>query len=356
MTSRLHFPSRLLRLAAWLAGLALGCLPAYACTIAILTDGEHVLYCNNEDSLNPRTRIWFVPGGEGHHGCVYLGHDDGATQGGFNERGLAFDFISGVAEEWKHDPKRKDLPPARSPSLMLETCATVEEAIAFYEVHNEPAFSRATIFVADRTGASAIIGARNGALHVVRATECHASGANGAIANRMLASDRTPTLANATQILRAAMQRHFFGVFGTQYSNVFDLKSGDIFIYQFPLGDDPVKLNLAEELKKGAHLIENRTPRTPYVFVAALTTVPSLAFMLLATRLRQRRKLVPAATGLAIVWALAIGALFYFIGQGGRANSLTIVPVYLAPLVVIVCVGWFVRLRKLPTEPSTAHP
>ncbi len=42
---------------------------ARACTIAVLTDGERVLFCNNEDWSNPNTRIWFIPG-EGGRGCA----------------------------------------------------------------------------------------------------------------------------------------------------------------------------------------------------------------------------------------------------------------------------------------------
>src|SRR4051812_49612371 len=43
------------------------------------------------------------------------------------------------------------------------------------------------------------------------------------------------------------------GQYATKYSNIFDLKSGDIFLFPFPDRDDEVKLNLAVELKKGGH-------------------------------------------------------------------------------------------------------
>jgi hypothetical protein len=318
---------------------------AHACTIVVLADDGRVLFCNNEDWMNPKTRIWFVPG-VGRNGCAYVGYDDRAMQGGVNVHGLAFDFVAGSKEKWQKDPTRKDLGPAQSPSRMLETCATVDEAIAFYEAHNEPAFAGARIFIADRTGASAIIGVKNGRLEVAKTTECRAFGARGDIATRMLTNDRAPTLANATRILRASAQRNFFGAFGTQYSNVFDLKTGDIFIFQFPLGNDVVKLNLAEELIKGAHVIENRTPMAPYAFVVSLTCVPSIGFMAFATLAKKRRKIALALSLLAVFWVTGIGVLFFLLGRDGRANSLTIMPVTLAPLVVILCVGWFAGLRK----------
>jgi C-terminal processing protease CtpA/Prc len=37
------------------------------------------------------------------------------------------------------------------------------------------------------------------------------------------------------------------------YANIYDLKSGTIFLYPFPGRDDEVKLNLTAELEKGAH-------------------------------------------------------------------------------------------------------
>ena len=66
----------------------------------------------------------------------------------------------------------------------------------------------------------------------------------------MLAQNPNPSLTNAARILRAAVQE---GQYATKYSNVFDLKTGDIYFYLFPDQPEGVKLSLAEELKKGRH-------------------------------------------------------------------------------------------------------
>jgi hypothetical protein len=58
------------------------------------------------------------------------------------------------------------------------------------------------------------------------------------------------TVTNGFSILRNCRQK---GQFATKYSNVYDLKTGDIFLYPFPARDDEVKFNLAVELKKGGH-------------------------------------------------------------------------------------------------------
>jgi hypothetical protein len=315
---------------------------ARACTIVVLADEARVLFCNNEDWSNPRTRIWFVPG-QGGNGCAYVGFDDGATQGGVNTDGLAFDWVAGFKETWQRDPQRKDLGPAQSPSRMLETCATVDDAIAFYEAHNEPAFAGAKIFVADRTGASAIIGIKNGRLHVDKANECRAFGVRREVATKMLNNDPKPTLANAADILKGAIQR---GLYGTKYSNVFDLRSGDIFLFQFSLGSDPVKLNLAEELKKGQHVIENPTVKAPYVWLTMLTLVPSVTLMLLATLAGRRKNITITLALVAIVWGLGAGGAFFLLGKSMGRNELINLPVGVGVVSVVVCAIWFAALRK----------
>src|SRR5262245_1708186 len=146
-----------------LALFAVAVPPARACSIFVLTDGRRVLFCNNEDWSNPKTRIWFVPGGSGRHGCVYVGFDDDWAQGGMNTKGLAFDWVAGFKEKWEPDPK-KATAQGNSAQRMLETCSTVEEAIAFYEKYHEPSFAYGKMLVADPSGASAVIGAQDGQL------------------------------------------------------------------------------------------------------------------------------------------------------------------------------------------------
>jgi len=220
-----------------------------ACTIFVLTDTNRALFGNNEDWSNPKTRIWFVPAGDGHHGCAYVGFDDGWAQGGLNTEGLAFDWVAGFMEKWEPDPGMKRV--RGNPSeRMLETCATVEDAIAFYRKHWEPGFSYAKILVADRTGASAILGAKEGRLQVERANQSRGFGYGRRTLDQMLAKPPEATVADGATILRACLQQ---GQYATKYSSVFDLKSGDIFLFRFPDQDSEVKLNLAIELTKGAH-------------------------------------------------------------------------------------------------------
>ena len=226
----------------------LGAQAARACTIFVLTDGNQTLFCNNEDWSNPKTRIWFLPA-QGHYGCVYVGFDNGWAQGGMNTEGLAFDWVAGYKEEWQPDAQAR--PVIGNPAQrMLQTCATVEDAIAFHHKYREPSFSYARILVADRTGASAVIGAKDGKLHVVRMKQSRGFGYAGTTLDKLLGESAKATPADGARILQTCTQT---GEFATKYYNIFDLKTGDIYLHPTAKQADELKLNLANELEKGAH-------------------------------------------------------------------------------------------------------
>jgi len=225
--------------------------PIYACTIFVLTNGQSVLFCNNEDWTNPNTRIWFVPSGNGFYGCVYVGYDDGWARGGMNTEGLACDWVGGFTEQWQADPSTcvRGNPTER----MLEACATVEEAIVFFQKHKESDFYRAKILVADRTGASAIIGAHEGQLQIEKSKQSRGFGYAFQTLRECLMKKPEPTVAKSASILHDCLQE---GKYATKYSNVFNLKSGDIYLYQFHQHVDSIRLNLTAELSKGAHYFD----------------------------------------------------------------------------------------------------
>lgn len=241
-----------LRLGFALAFCSIGSQETHACTIFILTDTNRVLFCNNEDWSNPKTRIWFIPPGVGYYGCVYVGYDDGWARGGLNTEGLACDWVGGFNEHWRAGP-REECVRGNPTERLLESCATVKDAIGFFRKHPESDFTRAKILVADKTGASAILGARDGRLKVEQASRSWGFGFGDEMLNKMLANSSEPTVANGAAILRACLQR---GQNATKYSNVFDLKSGDIWL--FPLGErtNEARFNLVVELAKGGHYFD----------------------------------------------------------------------------------------------------
>jgi len=259
------------RLAFGLALLGLAAAPVRACTIFVLTDTNRTLFCNNEAGTKTNTRVWFQPAGDGYFAAAYVGYDDGFPQGGLNSQGLAYDWVAGYLDNWEPDPKLP-LATGNSCQRMLETCATVPEAIAFYRAHREPAFWHARILVADKTGASVIIGADHTNLLVQAETHCRGLGYGQKTFEAALATNPEPTVANGFKILCACRQT---GQYTTRYSNLYDLKTGDIYLLPIPGPDEAVKLNLAAELKKGPHFYDlpklreqlAEEPRTlPYQF------------------------------------------------------------------------------------------
>jgi hypothetical protein len=252
MLSDLRFAFRLLAKApgfATLAILSFAAASVQACTIFVLTDATHALFCNNEDWSNPRTRIWFVPASAGCYGRAYVGYDDGWARGGLNTAGLACDWVGGFSEEWQPGPAAQCVR-GNPTERLLESCATVEEAIAFFQQHPESDFARAKLLVADRSGASAIIGARDGKLQIEPSNTSRGFGYGFRTLNMLLANAPPATVAAGTGILHACRQE---GRYATKYSNVFDLKSGEIFLYPLSETANEVRFNLAAELRKGGH-------------------------------------------------------------------------------------------------------
>jgi hypothetical protein len=221
---------------------------ASASTAFVLTDETTTLFCNNEDGAKSQTRIWFKPG-KGTRGCVYVGFEDGWAQGGLNRRGLAFDWVGGCQESWNAPPGSRKVR-GNPAQRMLESCATVEEAIRFFERNFEPAFTSAKLLVADPSGSSAVIGARQGRLEVVKARTSGGLGHHAERVRERLLQDDSASVENAASVLKASQQT---GPLATQYSNIFDLKTGRIWIYQFLHADSAAVLDLEKELKKGAH-------------------------------------------------------------------------------------------------------
>src|SRR6185369_13960019 len=129
--------SRVTKFALALALLSFFSGPVHACTIFVLTDTNRTLFCNNEDWSNPKTRMWFVPAKGTNYGCLYVGFDDGFPQGGMNTEGLASDWVAGSKEPWNPDPA---LPTSIGNRQLLETCATVEQAITYFRGHRELGF------------------------------------------------------------------------------------------------------------------------------------------------------------------------------------------------------------------------
>jgi hypothetical protein len=247
-------------------------VPALPCSAFLVVGAGAVFFGNNEDFWNPETRVWFVPAEEGRHGVMYLGFDNGFPQGGLNDAGLAFDgFATGPRpmQEQEGKPTFEGNPI----SEVMETCATVEEAIAFLEgIDLRPLLTPAMLFFADASGDSVIVEGdefvrKQDDFQVV--TNFYQSAQDDDLAQcpryaaavRVLRARKDTSLDVCTRALSAAAQRG--RRVATLYSNVFDLKTRTVRLYLFHDFEHPVVLDLDQELAKG-----KRTLKLPELFPA----------------------------------------------------------------------------------------
>lgn len=250
--------------------LALLAVPTLPCTGFLVVGDGKVLFGNNEDFWDPETRVWFVPAQGERHGVMYLGFANGFPQGGMNDAGLAFDgFATGETPMTGQAGKRVFR--GNPISEAMETCATVDEVVAFLEAIDLSKFlSRAMLFFADASGDSVIVEGdtflrKQGEFQVV--TNFYQSAFDDdlaqcprfAAATGILADRKETSLEVCTRALSASAQRGSKAA--TLYSNVFDLKARTAHLYLFHDFEETVVLDLDEELKQGA-----RTLRLPELF------------------------------------------------------------------------------------------
>lgn len=225
--------------------------PLSACTIFKVTRQGRTLVGNNEDDSSTETKVWFLVPEKGKYGRVFFGYSDSVPQGGMNERGLFFDWVAdNPSDNWVRDAGKLNYGGSVSEKI-LEEAATVDEALVFYEIYNETAFLKSRTMLVDRSGAAAIVSWRNGRLNIERGrSDVLAMGYAGATAQKMLERMRGLSLESVRLTLEACVQD---GEYPTQYSNLYDLQHGDVYVYSFLRKQPFVRLNLSEELSKGNH-------------------------------------------------------------------------------------------------------
>lgn len=251
-----------------LAMYAISAGDAGSCTIFMGTTGELTLVGNNEDWSEPETKVWFLVPEEGKYGRVYFGFKNGWAQGGMNDQGLFFDWVAGFyGNSWKPDPEKKEIRGSIS-EVIIEEAATVEDALEILADYNVHHFMRAKIMLVDRHGSSAIVGFKEGRLHIeLAAGDSQCLGYGESAADKKLAKPGTVSIDAFRELAKATVQK---GKYRTKYSNVYDLTNGVVHVYRFLDGKEPVTFDLAKELAKGNHyydlpLIEEQQQKPPAV-------------------------------------------------------------------------------------------
>jgi hypothetical protein len=234
------------------------------------SDGENVLVGNNEDSKIPFTRIWFIPAEKDRFGRVYFGYDNWSPQGGMNDQGLFFDYFSVPRLKIKQSKKKPQFAGLFTDTMMAN-CETVGDVLEMLSEYNLEWNPKIQMFVVDKSGDSAIIEGET----VVRKRDSYQVVTNFRIsripedqrpceapawscsrykkAKRMLLDLDAPTVAHFRTILKATHRSSYNIIGTTQYSNIYNLTNGLIYVYFLHDFDNEIIFNLSEELKKGHH-------------------------------------------------------------------------------------------------------
>jgi len=248
--------------------------PVPACSgVAVARDAAVVVGVNEDNSLNGAS-LWATPATEGRYGALYFGfffHDLGNRRQtwyemqGVNDRGLFFDLFSVPAAPGRtpSQPPPVDRPPGYPPPedierTMMETCATVQEALAFLHARSYArVLPEVQVLLVDRSGAAAVYTDsgdvfRRDSVFVVTNFNLAAPSRGGypcerySLARRMLLGDDSPTAANVGRILRAVRHLPRPGdEGGTRYSLVCDLVNGTMDVYVFGDFSRSARLDLA---------------------------------------------------------------------------------------------------------------
>jgi len=233
-----------------------------ACTGFCAKSKGLVLAGNNEDWGNRRSRIWFVPAEKGAYGRMFVGFDNGFPQGGMNDQGLFFDGFATPRLEVAPTPDREMYfgnPAAKA----LAECATVDEVVRLFDKYARP--ESAVFLFADRNGDAVAIepeaAVRKKDWFFVQTNFYQSRTPPGAescprfkIATRMLEEARGEISIDLFRRILAAT--HQEGNAATQYSNIYDLSARVMYLYHFHNFENVVRIDLAEELRKGPHKLE----------------------------------------------------------------------------------------------------
>lgn len=249
-----------------------------SCTIFTVTQGDVVLFGNNEDGGGMGTYIWLCPAQEiatpqgdiSIYGAMALGYNyndagsDGYAQGGLNSQGLCADGNAVPRVSLNPHPERES-PFTYLIEQVLWTCSTVNETIEWFESHNMGAQWSAQIHFADASGdamvASVVDGeftyTRKGSAHFLVSTNFNLANTSSAFAYPCWRYDTATTMLEeidsegelTVEAVRDVLDAvHEEGTYGTKYSNIFDLVDRVVYIYHDHDFEDVVRLDLDEEL------------------------------------------------------------------------------------------------------------
>jgi len=287
----------------------------FPCTIISGKTKDHIVWIgNNEDFyFDFNTYLNVLPREGKLLGMITFtyGSPESFIQGGMNEAGIFLDFnaLPSVPQSAYRDwNKKKDYPGGDLALVIhiLRSCSTVVEVRALYNQYRIPGLLGAQMHIADKLGNLGIANAEGfriakGSYQVSTNYNVLTNNASEAracwrypIAERMF-KENGVCFENVRNILDATQQKRFVG---TIYSNVANLKTGDVYNYYGGVFANPYHFKLGDLLAKGkkSYLWRSLFPEAPLVKVweAYLAAGPEKAlevYRQLEATIPEKRKL-----------------------------------------------------------------
>jgi len=231
----------------------------YSCTIFYIEKDGIILAGNNEDWKDPASMMFFYPPSNGKHGWVKFGWGSGFPQGGMNDQGLFWDGTSGPYLEMPDSEAHKTKLSFPIMQKVIEECGTIEEAKAIFANFYHDDQYKAQYLLGDSSGCSMIVEGDNildkekDFQVLTNFYQSHPEMGGYPCwrydkANELL--EECDEL-NPYFVGEVLANTHQEGNYPTQYSNIYDLKNGLIYLFWFHNYEEFIKIDLSDELVKG---------------------------------------------------------------------------------------------------------
>jgi len=239
------------------------------CTVITITKGGKVFFGGNDDFINPDSYYWVEQGDSSKYGVIWIGTPDNPQQG-VNEKGLAYD--SNGLPRFEVNPHKERIPVEGEyheyMMRIMHECSTVEEVIAWINMHQRPPYMHDQLHFADKTGDAVIVSAGiDGEMVFTRKTSGDgflvstnfnvANPSNGfgypswrydkatEMMKQIIEKNGAPDINDATSVLDGVhVEKGSSWTIGTM---VTDLTDGIMYLYYFYQYDKPVILNIKGE-------------------------------------------------------------------------------------------------------------
>lgn len=240
------------------------------CTVITISKGDKVFFAGNDDYVNPDSYFWVQKGDSLRYGVIWIGTPDNPQQG-VNEKGLAYDANGLPRFELNPHTERVPVNGVYYHNFIMQImheCSTVAEVIDWAKNHQHLPYMHDQLHFADKTGDAVIISAgKDGEMVFTRKApgDTFLISTNFNVANpsnsteypcwrfekanellgQLVKKEGPINNKDVTSVMDAV---HVEGASWTIETLVADLVNGVMYLYYFYQYENPVIINVKDEL------------------------------------------------------------------------------------------------------------